>query len=114
MPAARRSAASTSAGAADMGDAAAARAGRTRSQASSTAGRWVTRSDGAAAAGAADVGQQMRLGGGVQGAGRLVEDQHARVADDRPGHGQELALAERQAGAALAQHGLVALAAGGG
>ena len=53
--------------------------------------------------------QQMRLGRGVQGAGRLVENEHARVADDGPGHGDQLALAQRQAGAALAEHGLVAL-----
>ena len=54
--------------------------------------------DRASLARAADVGEQMRLGRGVQGAGRLVEDQDARVADDRARDGQELALPQRQAG----------------
>ncbi len=65
--------------------------------------------DGPAAAGAPDVGQQMRLGTCVQRTGRLVQDQHARVADDGAGDRQELALAQREAGAALAEDGLVAL-----
>ena len=65
--------------------------------------------DRPAAAGAADVLQEMCLGRRVQGARRLVEHEHARVAHDRPGHRDQLALAQRQPGAALAQHGLVAL-----
>ena len=45
----------------------------------------------------------------VERAGRLVEDQDARVGDQRARDGDALALAARQARAALADDGVVAL-----
>ena len=39
----------------------------------------------------------------------VVEDQHPRVGEDRPGDGDALALAARQREAPLADHGVVAL-----
>ena len=42
-----------------------------------------------------------RLALGVESAGRLVEDQDARIADQRTGDGQALALPARQIGGAL-------------
>ena len=45
----------------------------------------------------------------VERAGRLVEDQDARIGDQRAGDGDALALAARKAAAALADHGVVAL-----
>ena len=47
------------------------------------------------------------LGFGIDGGGRIVEHQHARVGHDRPGDGQALPLAARERCAALAEHGLV-------
>ena len=44
----------------------------------------------------------------VERAGRLVEDQDARIGDQRAGDGDALALAARQAAAALADDGVVA------
>ena len=64
---------------------------------------------GAAARVGLELAQQLFLGGGVERAGRLVEDQDARVADQRAGDAEKLALAHRQPLAALAQHGVVAL-----
>ena len=81
----------------------------TRSQACSTAGRWVTTITVRPLAGAADIGEQRRLGRGVQRAGGLVEHEHARVAHDRPGQRDQLALPQRQPEPALAEHGLIAL-----
>ena len=49
------------------------------------------------------------LGGGVQAGGRLVENQDRRIANDRPGNGDALALTAREGGAALADHGVVAV-----
>ena len=49
------------------------------------------------------------LGADVDGRGRLVEDQDARVGEQRPREGDELALAEREPDAALAELGLVAV-----
>ena len=49
---------------------------------------------------------------GVQRAGRLVQQQDRRVADQGPGDGQTLALAARQALAALAQRRVEPFAAG--
>jgi hypothetical protein len=46
----------------------------------------------------------------VEGAGRLVEDQDARIGDERAGNGDALALAARERRAALADDGVVALA----
>ena len=43
------------------------------------------------------------LGADVDRARRLVEDQDARVGEQRAGEGDELALAEREPGAALAE-----------
>ena len=50
-----------------------------------------------------------RLGGGVQRAGRLVQDQDRRVLQQRAGDRQALALAAGQRRAALADHRVVAL-----
>ena len=49
------------------------------------------------------------LGLGVQGAGRLVEDQDRRVAQDGAGDGEALLLAAGEAVAALADDGVVAV-----
>ena len=49
------------------------------------------------------------LGPDVDARRRLVEDQDARVGEERPGERDELALAEREAGAALGDLGLVAV-----
>src|SRR5919205_505517 len=49
------------------------------------------------------------LGLGVQRAGRLVEDEHRRVAQDRPRDRDALLLAAREPVAALADHGVVAV-----
>ena len=46
---------------------------------------------------------------GVERAGGLVQDQDRRVAQQRPGDGDPLALAARQPGAPLAQDRVVAL-----
>jgi hypothetical protein len=46
---------------------------------------------------------------GVQRAGRLVEQQDRRVAQDRPGEGDPLALSAGQLHAALADHGVEAV-----
>ena len=43
-----------------------------------------------------------RLGLGVERRSRLIEDEHARIADKRPGDGQALFLAAGQSGAFLA------------
>ena len=50
------------------------------------------------------------LGLGVQGRGGLVEDQHPRVHQQHPGDGEPLLLPAGQPVAALAGHGVVALA----
>ena len=50
-----------------------------------------------------------RLGRGVDRGGRVVEDQDARVGDERAGDRDALALAARERQAALADHGVVAL-----
>lgn len=50
---------------------------------------------------------------GVERAGRLVEDQDRRVAQDRAGDGEALLLAAREAVAALADEGVVAVGEGG-
>jgi hypothetical protein len=47
------------------------------------------------------------LGGQVDARGGLVEDQQPRVDEQRPGEGQELSLADRQAHAALLDARLV-------
>ena len=44
----------------------------------------------------------LELGPRVHGRGRLVEDQEARIARERPSEGQELPLPGREGGAALA------------
>ena len=49
------------------------------------------------------------LGPGVDAAGRLVQDQDAGIGQDRPGEGDELALALAQPTAARAKFGVVAL-----
>ena len=52
------------------------------------------------------------LGAGVQGAGRLVEDEHGRVAQDGAGDGEALLLAAGEAVAALADEGVVPVGQG--
>ena len=49
------------------------------------------------------------LGADVDGGGRLVEDEDARIGEERAGERDELALAEREPEAALADFGVVAL-----
>ena len=49
------------------------------------------------------------LGADVDARGRLVEDEDARVGEQRPGEGDELALAEREPAAALGDLRLVAV-----
>lgn len=49
------------------------------------------------------------LGLGVQGAGRLVQDQDAGVGDQGAGDGDPLALAARQVGAAFLDLGVIGL-----
>ncbi len=46
----------------------------------------------------------------IQGAGGLVQDQDARVGDQRPGDGDALALAAGQIAALLPDQGVIALA----
>ena len=50
----------------------------------------------------------LALGGGVQGAGGLVQQQHRRAADQRPGQGQPLALPARDGAAPIGQRRVVA------
>ena len=50
---------------------------------------------------------------GVEGAGRFVEEEQRRVLQHRPGDRDPLALPAREADAALAEEGLVALGQGG-
>ena len=64
---------------------------------------------GAALGGAVDGSLDLILGGAVNGAGRVVQDQDARVGQEGAGQGQALALAARERHAALADHGLVAV-----
>ena len=49
------------------------------------------------------------FGGRVQTRGRLVENQDGRIANDRAGNGNALALTARERDAALAHHGVVAV-----
>src|SRR5258705_149661 len=51
----------------------------------------------------------LALGADVDRARRLVEDEDARVREQRAGEGDELALAEREAEASLAELGFVAV-----
>ncbi len=53
------------------------------------------------------------LAGDVQGAGRLVQDQHRRVRQQGTGEGHQLALARRDPAAPLAYVGVVAVRQGG-
>ena len=53
--------------------------------------------------------EHVGLGLGVEAGRRLVEDEERRVAHEGAGQGETLALAQRQAGAALAQPGVDAL-----
>ena len=64
---------------------------------------------GAAVRGAAERVLDPPLGADVDRARRLVEDQDARVGEQRAGEGDELALAEREPEAALAELGVVAV-----
>jgi hypothetical protein len=52
------------------------------------------------------------LGGDIKVAGRLVQDEQGRVGEPGPGEGDQLALARREQGAALADLGVVALGEG--
>ena len=57
-------------------------------------------------------GVDLLLGLRVDRGGGVVEDQHARVGDQRPGEGDALALAARQGEPALADDGVVAVGQG--
>ena len=50
-----------------------------------------------------------RLGGGIHGAGGVIEDQHLGVLEEGPGDAEALLLAARYIDAALAQVGIQAL-----
>jgi hypothetical protein len=52
------------------------------------------------------------LGGDIETAGRLVQDEDGRVGQPGPGEGDQLALTRREQGAALADLGVVALGEG--
>ena len=77
----------------------------TRSASASSAGRWATRIDGATVDEAADGAHDLGLGGAVEARGRLVEHEQRRVAQERARERQALALAGREAGAAVAERG---------
>ena len=51
------------------------------------------------------------FGFGIDGGGRIIQNQHARIGEDRAGDGQALLLAAGEGRAALAEHRLVAAAA---
>jgi len=51
----------------------------------------------------------LHFGAGVDAAGRFIQDQDARIGQDRPGDGQHLALALAQIPGALGEHRLVAV-----
>jgi hypothetical protein len=53
--------------------------------------------------------QHAGLGAGIQGRGRLVEHQHRRRLDDRPGDRQPLPLPARHPRAPWPRHGLIAV-----
>ena len=74
-------------------------------------GREAVRDDdgGAVAQDALDGPLDELLGLGVDGAGRLVEDEERRVEGERAREGDELLLADREPRAALAHLGLEAL-----
>ena len=65
--------------------------------------------DGAALGHRAQVGLDDLLALGIERGGRLVEDQDARLGDERAGDREPLALAARQIGAALLDHRVIAL-----
>ena len=62
---------------------------------------------GAVPGDAQQIGVDDRLAVGIERAGRLVEDQNARIADQRARDRQPLALAARQVGRPLLDEGLV-------
>ena len=51
----------------------------------------------------------VHFGAGVDGAGRLIENQHGRVGQNRAGDGQKLSLPLRQVRAGFGQLGVIAL-----
>src|SRR5699024_2491966 len=67
------------------------------------------RDGGAAAGGGVQRPGHRPFGGHVQGGGRLVQQQHGRVAQDRAGQRQALLLPAGEAVAALPHHGGVPL-----
>ena len=74
-------------------------------------GRQAVRDDDHGAPGdqLAQVVEEDRLGLRVEGAGRLVQDQDARLRQQRAGDRQALLLAAGEVGAVLLQQGVVAL-----
>ena len=64
---------------------------------------------GAPAEGLQEVEAHLPFGAGIEGTGGLIEDQHPRVLQHRPGQGQPLPLAAREACPPLAHVGVVAL-----
>ena len=86
----------------------------TRSAIASAPRRWVTMTTVRPRDAPLEVGQQRLLGQAVERAGRLVEHQQARVADQRAGDADQLALAGGEAAAALAERGCRSRWAGAG
>ncbi len=70
--------------------------------------RWVISSVVRPSQDAAHRALDLVFGGAVDGAGRVVQDQDARVGQEGAGDGEALALPARERHAALADHGLVA------
>ena len=75
----------------------------TRSASASSAGAVRDHDDGAPAHEPADRAHDLGLGGAVEAGGRLVEQQQRRVAQERAGEREPLALAGRQPGAVVAE-----------
>ena len=84
-----------------------------RSQAASVVARWATVTRVRSAAQSLQGGEHRRLGGLVERARRLVEDEQARPAVEGAGEADALALAAGEPDAALADMGLEALGQAG-
>ena len=83
-----------------------------RSALSTVARRWAITSVVRPCISRSSARLHQRLALGVERAGRLVEQQDRRVAQDGAGDGDALALAAGQRHAALAEQGVVALRQG--
>ena len=80
-----------------------------RSASSSVQRRWATSSVVRPAHDLAQGGEDVGLDGGVDRAGRVVEQQHPRVGQQRPGERDPLPLAAREGEPLLADDGVIAL-----